>query len=65
MYISYFYKKLHFIRNTKKFGSPKLDIYNSTYDFPKLHANQEINELSFLNWVTDSRDPPVSRVACQ
>ena len=24
-----------------------MDIYNSTYDFSKLHANLKINELSF------------------
>ena len=31
--ISYFYQKLHFMRNPTKFGSQKLDIYNSTYEF--------------------------------
>ena len=57
MYISYFYKKLHFMRNTTKFGSPKLDLYNSTYDFPKLHANLAVNGLSFYSTAADSTGP--------
>ena len=32
--------------NTTKFGSPKLNIYNSTYDFLKLAYISEINELA-------------------
>ena len=47
--------------NPTKFGSPKLDLYNFTYDFPKLHANLEINELSFHFTVTDSRGPRLRR----
>ena len=34
------------MRNTTKFGSPKLDIYNSTYDVSKLTYISEINELA-------------------
>ena len=46
LHISYFYKILHFTRNTTKFGSPKMDIYNSTYDFSKLvqKSMQELTE---------------------
>ena len=47
--------------NTTKFGSPKLDLNNSTYDFPKLLANLEINELSFHFTVTDSQGPRLRR----
>ena len=36
LYISYFYNIIHFMRDTIKFSSLKLDIYNSTYDFSKL-----------------------------
>ena len=57
LYISYFYKILHFLRNTTKFGSPKLDIYNSTYDFLKLAYISEINELAFKSTAADSWDP--------
>ena len=45
------------MRNTTKFGSPKLDIYNSTYDFPKLAYIFEINEPAFKSIAADSWDP--------
>ena len=52
------------MRNTTKFGSPKLDLYNSTYDFPNLHAKTKINELSFfLNWVTAKQQNEKQRTA--
>ena len=46
LYISYFYKILHFNRNPTKFCSPKLDIQNSTYDFSKIvhKSMKEITE---------------------
>ena len=34
------------MRNTTKFGSQELDIYNSTYDFSKLTYKSKINELA-------------------
>ena len=34
--------------NTTKFGSPKMDIYNSTYDFSKFAFKSKINELAFV-----------------
>ena len=49
------------MRNTTKFGSPKLDIYNSTYDFSKLAYILEINALEFRSTAADSRGPWVSR----
>ena len=60
MHISYFYKKLHFLRNTTKFGSLEMDIYNSTYHFSKLACKTEIKELSYNSTVTDRWDPLVS-----
>ena len=57
MYVSYFCKILHFMRNTTKFGSPKLDIYNSTYDFSKFAYISEINALEFKSMATDSWGP--------
>ena len=49
------------MRNTTKFGSPKLDIQNSTYDFSKLTYILEINELEFRSTAADSWGPRVSR----
>ena len=57
LYISYFYKILHFMRNTTKFGSPKLDIYNSTYDFSKFAYISKINPLEFRSTAADSWGP--------
>ena len=51
---------LQLIRNTTKFGSPKLDIYNSTYDFSKFVYILEINALEFKSIAADSWDPKVS-----
>ena len=34
------------MRNTTKFGSQRLDIYNSTYDFSKFAYKSEINGLA-------------------
>ena len=45
------------MRNTTTFGSPKLDIYNSTYDFSKLAYISKINELAFKSTAADSWDP--------
>ena len=61
LYISYFYKILHFLRNTTKFGSPKIDIYNSTYDFLKFAFKSKINELALNPTAADSWDPYVNR----
>ena len=53
------------MRNTTKFGSPKMDIYNSTYDFSKLvqKSIKEINEtLTSSRWQrgpTGQRGPPI------
>ena len=47
MHISYFYNKLHLLRNTTKFGSPDLDLYNSTYHFSKFAIKLKTNELAF------------------
>ena len=47
MHISYFYKKLHFLRHTTKFGSQDLDLYNSTYHFSKFASNLKTDELAF------------------
>ena len=47
MHISYFYKKLHFLRHTTKFGSQDLDLYNSTYHFSKFASNLKTGELAF------------------
>ena len=47
MHISYFYNKLHFLRNTTKFGSQDLDLYNSTYHFSKFATKLKTNELAF------------------
>ena len=45
------------MRNTTKFGSPKLNIYNSTYYFLKFAYISEINELAFKSTAADSWDP--------
>ena len=49
------------MRNTTKFSSPKLDIYNSTYDFSKLAYILEINALEFRSTAADSWGPRVNR----
>ena len=46
---------------TTNFGSQKLDIYNSTYDFSKLAYISKINELAFNSIAADSWGPRVSR----
>ena len=54
------------MRNTIKFGSPKLDIDNSTYDFSNLvqKSVKELTEtLTSSRWQrgpTGQRGPPVS-----
>ena len=45
------------MRNPTKFGSPKLDIYNSTDDFSKFAYISEINALEFRFTVADSWGP--------
>ena len=45
------------MRNTTKFGSPKLDIYNSTYDCLKLAYIFEINELAFKSTAANNWGP--------
>ena len=45
------------MRNTKRFGSPKLDIYNSTYDFSKFAYVSEINGLEFKSTAAGSGGP--------
>ena len=57
LYISHFYKILHFMRNTTKFASLELDIYNSTYDFSKFTYISEINALAFKSTAADSWGP--------
>ena len=52
------------MRNTTKFGSPKLHIYNSTYDFSKLAYISEINELAFKSTTVDSWGPESAGPAC-
>ena len=54
------------MRNTTKFGSPKMDIYNSTYDFSKLvqKSRKEIklnpNCSRWQRGPTGQQGPPVS-----
>ena len=56
------------MRNPIKFSSPKLDIYNSTYDFSNLvqKSVKEITEtLNCSHWhqgPTGQRGPPVSKL---
>ena len=57
LYIWYFYKIQHFLKNTTKFGSQYLDLYSSTYPFSKLHTKIGTNELAYYTTVTDRRDP--------
>ena len=45
------------MRNPTKFGSPKLDIYNLTYDFSKFAHISEINALEFRSTAADSWGP--------
>ena len=52
--MSYFYKILHFLRNTTKFGSPKMDIYNLAYDFLKFAFKSKINELALNSTAIDN-----------
>ena len=54
------------MRNITKFGSQKMDIYNSTYDFSKLvqKSMKELTEtLTSSRWQmgpTGQRGPPIS-----
>ena len=57
MYISYFHKILHYLRNTTKFGSQKMDIYNSIYDFSKFAFKSEINELAYRTKPLTAENP--------
>ena len=61
-YILYFYQILNFMRNPTKFGSPKLDIDNSTYDFSKFAYILE-KCIKIISIAADSWDPRVNR-AC-
>ena len=45
------------MRNTTKFSSQKLDIWNSTDDFSKFAYKSKINELAFNPIATDSWGP--------
>ena len=45
--ILYFDKILYFLRNTTKFGSQDLDLYNPTYHFSKFAIKLKTNELAF------------------
>ena len=65
MYISYFYKIVHFVRITTKFGSKELDIYNYTYDFSKLTYISEINELASRPKPLTAGVPESAGPACQ
>ena len=53
------------MRNTTKFGSQKLDAYNSTYDFSKFAYKSEINELAFNPIAVDTWVPELARPARQ